>query len=140
MQNCVADMPADMKDHILNHHTHFTAESNDIAQAHLATNNVNSVTLAPTVLSQDELTHFTSDDPLILTLSTNHQALRLGMSPGNPWLTTGIPMGKPAGMETRGSELPVITGLHGSGFLFWCCEYLAQVLGRLGFYLFILLI
>jgi len=34
-------------------------------------------------------------------------------------------MGKPAGMETCGSELPVITGLHGSGFLFWVLRVLA---------------
>ena len=120
-----------MKDHILHHHAHFTAESNNIAQALLATDNINSITLAPTVLSQDKLTHFAPDDPLILTLSTNHQALRLGMSPGNPRLTTGIPMGEPTGMETCGSESPVITGLHRSGFLFWCCKYLPQVLVRL---------
>ena len=47
------------------------------------------------------------------------------MSPGNPWLTTGIPVGKPTGMETPGSELPIITGLHRSGFLFWVLQVLA---------------
>ena len=67
-------------------------------------------------------------------------SVRLSTSPGNPRLTTGIPVGKPAGMETRGSELPIITGLHGSGFLFWCCKYLPQVLVRLKFYLLTLLI
>jgi hypothetical protein len=40
------------------------------------------------------------------------------MSAGHPQLTTGIPMGTPADIETHGSELLVITGLHGSGFLF----------------------
>ena len=44
---------------------------------------------------------------------------------GHLRLTTGIPVGKPAGMETRGSELLVITGLHGSGFLFWVLRVLA---------------
>ena len=34
-------------------------------------------------------------------------------------------MGKPAGMETRGSKLLVITGLHGSGFLLWVLRVLA---------------
>jgi hypothetical protein len=47
------------------------------------------------------------------------------MSAGHPRLTTGIPMGKPTGMETHGSELLVITGLHGSGFLFWVLRVLA---------------
>ena len=42
--------------------------------------------------------------------------LRQSTSAGHPWLTTGIPVGKPAGMETRGSELPVMTSLLGSGF------------------------
>jgi len=73
-QNCVADMPADVKERILNHHAHFTtSEPDDIAQAHLATDNINSI-LAPTILSQDQLAHFAPDDPLILALSTNHQA------------------------------------------------------------------
>ena len=53
----------------------------------------------------------------------NH--LRLGTSPGYPWITTGIPMGKPAGMETCGSESLVITGPHRSGFLFWVLRVLA---------------
>src|ERR1700683_502255 len=51
--------------------------------------------------------------------------LRLNTSPGYPWLTTGIPVGKPTGVETRGSELLVITGLHGSGFLLWVLQVLA---------------
>jgi hypothetical protein len=66
-------MPTDVKDRILNHHAHFATASDDIAQAHLATN-VNSITLAPTILSQDKLAHFAPDDPLILALSMNHQA------------------------------------------------------------------
>ena len=74
-QNCVANMPADVKECILNHHTHFTtSELDDIAHAHLATDNINSATLAPTVLSQDQLTHFAPNDPLVLALSANHQA------------------------------------------------------------------
>jgi len=52
--------------------------------------------------------------------------------------------GKTHGYETHGSEFLVITGLHGSGFSLWCCEYLPQVLVRpskvLFIYLFILLI
>jgi len=69
-------MPTDVKDCILNHHAHFTTASDDIAQAHLATNNINSITLAPTILSQDELMCFARNDPLILdlALSMNHQA------------------------------------------------------------------
>ena len=55
------------------------------------------------------------------------------MSVGHPQLTTGIPVGKPAGMETRGSESLVNTGRHGSGFLSGCCEYLPQVLESLLF-------
>ena len=66
----------------------------------------------------------------LMTPGDASTGVRLGTSPGNPQLTTGIPVGKPTGMETRGSELPVSTGLHGSGFLFWCCEYLPQVLGK----------
>ena len=42
--------------------------------------------------------------------------VRQSMSAGHPQLTTGIPVGKPAGMETRGSELPVMTSLPRSGF------------------------
>jgi hypothetical protein len=48
--------------------------------------------------------------------------LRLSTSLGYPWLTTGIPVGKPVGMETRGSESLVITGLHGSGYVFWMLQ------------------
>src|ERR1700727_1632796 len=51
--------------------------------------------------------------------------LRLSTSPGYPRLTTGMPVGKPTGMETRGSESPVITGLHGSGCMFWVMRVLA---------------
>jgi hypothetical protein len=51
--------------------------------------------------------------------------LRLSTSAGYPRLTTGIPMGKPMGMETRGSRLLMITGLHGSGCLFWVLRVLA---------------
>src|ERR1700683_2058572 len=51
--------------------------------------------------------------------------IRLSTSPGYPQLTTGIPVGFPTGMETRGSELPVITGLRGSGCLFWVLQVLA---------------
>jgi hypothetical protein len=51
--------------------------------------------------------------------------LRLSTSPGYLWLTTGIPVGKPAGMETHGSELLVITGLYRSGCLFCVLQVLA---------------
>jgi hypothetical protein len=51
--------------------------------------------------------------------------LRLSMSPGYLRLITGIPVGKPAGMETRGSESPVITGLRRSGCLLWVLQVLA---------------
>ena len=44
------------------------------------------------------------------------------MSVGHPRLTTGIPMG----METRRSELLVITSLHRSGCLFWVLRVLAM--------------
>ena len=55
-------------------------------------------------------------------------------------ITTGIPVGKPMGMETRGSEYlssQVYTDLGSSS---GCCKYLPQVLVRLRFYLSILLI
>jgi len=45
--------------------------------------------------------------------------VRLSTSPGYLRLTTGIPVGKPVGMETCGSESLVITGLRGSGYVFW---------------------
>src|SRR6202050_3525228 len=51
--------------------------------------------------------------------------LRLSMSPGYPRLITGIPVGKPAGMETRRSESPAITGLCKSGCLLWVLQVLA---------------
>ena len=51
--------------------------------------------------------------------------LRQSMSAGHPWVTTGIPVGKPTGMETCRSESLVIAGLHGSGFLFWVLRVLA---------------
>jgi hypothetical protein len=41
--------------------------------------------------------------------------VRLSTSPGYPRLTTGIPMGKPAGMSTRGSESHGDRNCHGSG-------------------------
>ena len=61
------------------------------------------------------------------------KSLRQSTSAGHPRLTTGIPVGKPTGMETCGSESLVITGRHGSGFLSGCCEYLPQVLVSLLF-------
>src|SRR6267154_6837940 len=45
--------------------------------------------------------------------------VRLNTNPGYPRLITGRSVGKPAGMETRGSESLVITGLHGSECVFW---------------------
>src|SRR5882762_10269371 len=59
---------------------------------------------------------------------------------GSPTAHYRYTRGKTRGYETRGSEFLVITGLHGSGFLLWCCEYLPQVLVRLSKVLFILLI
>ena len=50
--------------------------------------------------------------------------LRLSMSVGYPQLTTGILMEKPMGMETCRSKLLMITGLHGSGCLFWVLQAL----------------
>jgi len=65
--------------------------------------------------------------------------VRLSTSPGYPRLTTGIPVGKPTGMETRGSESPVITGPHGSGCMFWVLRVPAtstcQTIGIFIFYL-----
>jgi hypothetical protein len=50
-------------------------------------------------------------------------------------------MGKPMGMETRGSELLVITGLHRSGFLFWVMQVLtASTRETMVIYLFIILL
>ena len=54
----------------------------------------------------------------IVGLCQFQSGLKLSTSAGYLWLTTGIPMGKP-GMETCGSELLMITGLHRSGCLFW---------------------
>jgi hypothetical protein len=34
-------------------------------------------------------------------------------------------VGKPVGMEIHGSESPVITGLRGSGCMFWVMQVLA---------------
>jgi hypothetical protein len=51
--------------------------------------------------------------------------IRLSMSAGHPRLTTGIPVGKPTGMETHGSELLVVIGLHGSGCSFSVLQVLA---------------
>ena len=49
------------------------------------------------------------------------------MSAGYLWLTTGIPVGKHVSMETCGSESPVITGLHGSGCMFWVMQVLVRL-------------
>jgi hypothetical protein len=49
-------------------------------------------------------------------------------------------MGKPAGMETRGSELLVITGLHGSGFSFWGLQVLVTSTRETRVYFILLLI
>ena len=51
--------------------------------------------------------------------------IRLSTSAGHLQLTTGIPMGKPTGMETHTSELLVIAGLHGSGCSFSVLQVLA---------------
>src|ERR1700683_4563736 len=67
------------------------------------------------------------------------RVLRLNTSLGYPWLTTGIPMGKPTGMETHGSELLVITGLHGSGFLLWVLQVLATSTRETKVYYFIII-
>jgi hypothetical protein len=48
------------------------------------------------------------------------------MSLGYLQLTTGIPIGKPVGMETHRSKLLVITSLHGSGCLFWVLRVLVM--------------
>jgi len=47
---------------------------------------------------------------------------------GSPAAHYRYTRGKTRGYETRRSEFLVITGLHGSGFSLWCCEYLPQVL------------
>jgi len=52
-------------------------------------------------------------------LKMGQKYVRWSTSAGYPWLTTGIPTGKPMGMETYGSKLLLITDLHGSGCLFW---------------------
>ena len=50
-------------------------------------------------------------------------------------------MGFPTGMETRGSESLVITGLHGSGILFWVMRVLAtSTRETMVIYLFIILL
>ena len=65
----------------------------------------------------------------LLMLQCATLVIRQSMSVGHLWLTTG--------METCGSELLMIIGLHGSGCCSGCCEYSLQVLGRLrNFYLF----
>jgi hypothetical protein len=71
-QKCVADMPCDVKDHILSQHTHVVT-SDDIAHAHLVTNNIDSLTLTLLILSQDQLIHLALNDP-ILVLSASYQA------------------------------------------------------------------
>jgi hypothetical protein len=72
-QNCVADMPADMKERILNYRA-YVATSDTFAHAHLATDNTDLFTLAPLALSQSQLAQLPTDDPLILALAENHQA------------------------------------------------------------------
>ena len=57
--------------------------------------------------------------PVEVCKPSHWPVLRLSTSPGYPRLTTGIPVGKPAGMETRGSKSLMITGLRGSGCVFW---------------------
>ena len=39
---------------------------------------------------------------IILFYKNRYTHLRLSMSPGYPWLTTGIPVGKPMGMKLAG--------------------------------------
>src|ERR1700685_3400074 len=63
------------------------------------------------------------------SVSQNYQKLgtdsiRLSTSLGYLWLTTGIPVGKPTGMKTCGSKSLVITGLRGSGCMFWVMRVL----------------
>ena len=67
-QNCMADMPTNIKERVLNHHVHI-ATSDTIA---LATDNIDS--LAPLALSQEHLANLATDDPLILALSEINQA------------------------------------------------------------------
>ena len=70
----------------------------------------------------------TSDYIIIVTVELvlkNGYRIRHFTSLGYPRLTTGIPVGKPVGMETRGSELLVVTGLHGSGCSFSALRVLA---------------
>jgi len=64
-QKCVADMPCDVKDHILSQHTHVVTLY-DIVYAHLATNNIDSLTPTPLILSQDQLIHLAPNEPLFL--------------------------------------------------------------------------
>ena len=64
-QKCIADMPCDVKDHILSQHTHVVT-LDDIAYAHLTTNNIDSLTPTPLILSQDQLIHLAPNDPLFL--------------------------------------------------------------------------
>ena len=77
----------------------------------------------------------TSDYIIVVTVELRHFT-----SLGYLRLTTGIPVGKPMGIETCGSEYlssQVYTDLGSSS---GCCKYLPQVLVRLRFYLSILLI
>ena len=76
------------------------------------------------VMAQDPI-NVKACEAAMMVIASVQEGVRLNMSPGYPRLTTGIPVGKPAGMETRGSELLVITGLHGSGFLLWVLRVLA---------------
>jgi hypothetical protein len=54
------------------------------------------------------------------------------MSAGYPWLTTGIPVGKPTGLSYL--SLQVHTDLS---FCSGCCEYLSQVLVRLRYFIYL---
>jgi hypothetical protein len=66
--------------------------------------------------------HLVDGEWAISTHSSPNLYIRLSTSPGYPRLTTGIPVRKPTGMETRRSESLVITGLHGSECVFWMVQ------------------
>ena len=62
-----------------------------------------------------------------ITIAITLHGLRLSTSPGYPRLTTGIPVGKPMSMSTRGSESPGGWNLHRSKLGFQNTEYSCQV-------------
>ena len=68
-----------------------------------------------------------------LILSSLNIQQRINPPNWSSWVTRGSLQVYPC----RGSEFLIITGLHGSGFSLWCCEYLPQVLVRLSKVLFI---